>query len=69
LYDAFDFYISLFYFAFYEMNIVKLRSALMSLLVGSIARRLVVESIIPLITQIMSADKEVQGVCSDYVAH
>ena len=48
LFEAFDCYISLFYLAFYELDIIRLRSELMMLFCSDCARRVAVETVIPL---------------------
>ena len=47
LFEAFDCYIALFYVAFYELDILKLRGELMSLYCVDSARRVATESLLP----------------------
>ena len=49
LFDAFDCYIALFYLAFFECNIVRLRNELAALFVSDCIRRVLTETVIPFI--------------------
>jgi len=51
LFELFDCYLPLFYIAFYQLNIIALRRELVGLFWGDEIRRLVTESIIPLVTE------------------
>eukprot|EP00794_Sanderia_malayensis_P011886 gene11886-13118_t len=51
LFELFDCYLPLFYIAFYQLNIISLRRELIGLFWGDEIRRLVTESIIPLLTE------------------
>jgi len=51
LFELFDCYLPLFYIAFYQLNIISLRRELIGLFWGDEIRRLVTESVIPLITE------------------
>jgi len=49
LFEAFDCYISLFYLAFFELDIMRLRSELMALFTSDCIRRVLTETLLPLI--------------------
>ena len=51
LFDAFDCYIALFYLAFFECDIVRLRNELAALFVSDCIRRVLTETVIPLVLQ------------------
>jgi len=70
LFEAFDCYISLFYLAFYELDIMRLRSELMALYTSDCIRRVLTETIIPLVVQKLrkrknKASEEAEAVDSD----
>jgi len=50
-FEAFDCYISLFYLAFYELDVMKVRSELVALYTADCVRRLATETILPLVVQ------------------
>ena len=47
LFEAFDCYIALFYLAFFELDIIRLRSELMALYTSNCIRRVLIETLIP----------------------
>lgn len=51
LFEAFDCYVALFYIAFYELDIVKLRGELVSLYTVDSLRRVAVECVVPIVLQ------------------
>ena len=51
LFEAFDAYIALFYLAFYELDMMKLKGELVSLYTADAGRRVVTESLLPLLLQ------------------
>jgi len=55
LFELFDCYLPLFYIAFYQLDIISLRRELVGLFWGDEIRRVVTESIIPLITEKIQA--------------
>ena len=65
LFEAFDCYVALFYLAFYERNIDKLRSELISVFNIDTVRRLALECIVPMIIQALTrkrrTDKSSKG--------
>lgn len=61
LFDAFDSYIALFYLAFYECDVVELRSALVGLYTTDSVRRLLVETVVPLVLFKMRGKKSEMG--------
>ncbi|KAK3237448.1 hypothetical protein CYMTET_52480 [Cymbomonas tetramitiformis] len=58
LFEAFDCYISLFYLAFYELDVMKVRTELVALYTADCIRRLLTETVIPLLLQLLSARGE-----------
>ena len=58
LFEAFDAYVILFYLAFFEKDITKLRSELVSVFNVDTFRRLLVECALPLVMQRLGKDKE-----------
>ena len=50
-FELFDCFLPLFYIAFYQLNIIALRRELVGLFWGDEIRRLVTESVIPLVTE------------------
>ncbi|CBJ25617.1 conserved unknown protein [Ectocarpus siliculosus] len=59
LFEAFDCYVSLFYLAFVQFDMLKLRNELISLFTVDTIRRVATECIVPMITQTFSWDKSV----------
>ena len=57
LFEAFDCYIALFYLAFYECDVLLLRSELRGLFLTDSIRRIGLETIIPLIMNYFSREK------------
>ena len=58
LFEAFDAYVILFYLAFFEKDITKLRGELVSVFNVDTFRRLLVECVLPLVMQRLSKDKD-----------
>ena len=77
LFEAFDCYISLFYLAFFELDIIRLRSELMGLYTSDCIRRVLTETIIPFcirkfkkkksIGSNQSVDKDEMDLFDDYL--
>eukprot|EP00658_Telonema_sp_P-2_P062257 TRINITY_DN5092_c0_g1_i1.p1 TRINITY_DN5092_c0_g1~~TRINITY_DN5092_c0_g1_i1.p1 ORF type:complete len:734 (+),score=185.73 TRINITY_DN5092_c0_g1_i1:40-2241(+) len=64
LFEAFDAYIGLFYIAFYELDVTKLRTELVAVYTADSARRVVIEVVIPRVMKFWStrsAAKKSQG--------
>ena len=62
LFEAFDCYVALFYLAFYERNIDKLRSELISVFNIDTLRRLALECLVPMIMQRMSRKLRIDNI-------
>ncbi|CAN0048015.1 unnamed protein product [Hapterophycus canaliculatus] len=55
LFEAFDCYVSLFYLAFVQFDMLKLRNELISLYTVDSIRRIATECLVPMITQVCAA--------------
>ncbi|CAM9171897.1 unnamed protein product [Scytosiphon promiscuus] len=59
LFEAFDSYVSLFYLAFVQFDMLKLRNELISLYTVDSIRRIATECLVPMITQTFSWDRSI----------
>ena len=68
LFEAFDAYLALFYLAFYEQDIIKLRSELVSVFNIDTFRRLLLEGVVPYVMQRIGSKgkKDVQAEAKKY---